>query len=80
MTPDAETTKLIAASLTEREGLAPSSERVRGLVRVDLDVADGVASVAHHGGHSMPIDEPIERGGTNTGASPLAHFLAGVGS
>ncbi|MDA0799915.1 MAG: hypothetical protein O2884_14785 [Chloroflexi bacterium] len=80
MTPDAETTKRIAASVTERESLAPTSERVRGLIRVDLDVVEGVASVARHGHHAMPIDEPIERGGTDTGASPLAHFLAGVGA
>ena len=80
MAPDAEAGKLIAASLVEREGLAPASGRVRGLVRVDLDIADGVASVAHHGNHTMPIDEPIKRGGTDTGASPLAHFLAGVGA
>ena len=79
MSPDPETTKLIAASVAEREGLAAASERVRGLVRVDLDVVEGVASVAHHGGHTMPIDEPVARGGTDTGASPLAYFLAGVG-
>lgn len=79
MRPNLQTVKLITASVTEREALAQDSERVRGLIRVDLDVVDGVASVAHHGGHSMPIDEPIERGGTDTGPSPLAHFLAGVG-
>ena len=79
-TPDAEPANLIAASLVERESLAPTNERARGLIRVDLDVADGVASIAHHGDHAMPIDEPTERGGTDTGASPLAHFLAGVGA
>lgn len=60
MKPDLQKVKLITASATEREeDLAQDGARVCGLIRVHLD---GRASVAHHDGHSIPIDEPVGLG------------------
>ena len=80
MAIDDETKRKIAASVSEREALNESSARIRGLIRVEIDATEGVHAVAHSGGHEMHVDEPEERGGTNRGASPLAHFLTGIGT
>ena len=77
---DDETKRRIGASVSERGALTEDSGRFRGVVRVSLDATEGVRSVAHSGDHDMIIDEPIERGGTDEGASPLAHFLSGIGA
>lgn len=77
---DDETKRRIGASVSEREALTEDSGRFRGIVRVSLDAIEGVRSVAHSSDHDMIIDEPVERGGTDKGASPLAHFLSGIGA
>ena len=77
---DDETKRKIAASVTEREAMTEASPRIRGLIRVEIEATDGVHAIARSGGHEMHVDEPEERGGTNQGASPLAHFLTGIGT
>jgi len=56
---------------------------VRGLYRIAIDVTGALAyraQVANEPHSVMVVGEPTERGGTGEGASPLAHFLTGVGS
>ena len=77
---DDETKRLIAASVSEREELTEDNGRFRGVIRVSLDATEGVRSVAHSGNHNLVIDEPVERGGSDEGASPLAHFISGIGA
>ena len=75
-----ETKQRIAASVSEREELTEDNGRFRGVIRDRLDALGGVKSVAHSGDHDMIIDEPVERGGSDEGASPLAHFVSGIGA
>lgn len=54
---------------------------LRGLDRVEIEVVEGLSYVArnpHEPDGRMVVGEPIERGGTGRGASPLSHFLAGA--
>jgi uncharacterized OsmC-like protein len=54
----------------------------RALNRVEITVTEGleyVASNASEPGDPMAIGEPVDRGGTGHGTSPLSHFLAGAG-
>jgi hypothetical protein len=80
MAIDDETKRLIASSVSEREELTEDSGRFRGLIRVSLEATEGVKSIAHSGEHDMIIDEPVVRGGSDEGASPLAHFISGIGA
>ena len=80
MAVNEESKRKIASAVPEREALTESNARIRGLIRVEIEAAEGVHAIARHGNHEMHVDEPIERGGTDQGASPLAHFLTGVGT
>jgi|AP95_1055475.scaffolds.fasta_scaffold342658_2 hypothetical protein len=77
---DDKTKQLIAASVSEREELTEDNGRFRGVIRVSLEATEGVKAIAHSGEHDMIIDEPLVRGGTDEGASPLAHFISGIGA
>ena len=60
---------------TDREGL-------RGLDRVEIEVIEGLEYEARnpHEAGRMRIGEPVGRGGTGEGSSPLSHVLAGAAS
>ena len=51
-----------------------------GSQRVDIELVEQLRLQASFGQFSFTIDEPPERGGTNAGLPPLAHFLAGAAS
>ena len=77
-----ETIETIRKGVRDREAMR-DPERLRGLNRIDIEVSEGLAYRATRPGEEgavMTVDEPPERGGTGTGASPLAHFLTGAGS
>jgi uncharacterized OsmC-like protein len=56
---------------------------MRGLDRIEVTVLEGLSYEATsplEPDGRMRIGEPVERGGDGSGASPLSHFLTGVGS
>lgn len=56
---------------------------MRGVNRIEVDVVEGLTYEARNLGEPealMHVGEPIERGGTGNGASPLSHFLVGAGA
>lgn len=72
----------IGAGVRSREG---TRERAgtRAIDRVEIVVVGGLQYEARNLAEPdapMSIGEPVERGGTGRGASPLAHFLAGAGA
>lgn len=78
----AQRAETIAEGLRWREGHRDSSN-MRGLDRIEITVVDGLSYEAHGPGGppgEMRIGEPIERGGSGVGSSPLSHFLTGAGS
>ena len=56
---------------------------MRAVDRIEIDVVAGLSYSARNLAEPdgvMAIGEPVERGGTGEGASPLSHFLTGAGS
>ena len=51
-----------------------------GTQRIDIELLEQLRFRASFGRLSFVIDEPPERGGTDTGLPPLAYFLAGAAS
>ena len=49
-----------------------------GTQRIDIELLEQLRFRASFGRFSFLIDEPPERGGTDTGLPPLAYFLAGA--
>lgn len=62
---------------SERRSL---SETKIGTQRIDIQLVEQLQFRASFGRHSFTIDEPPERGGTDAGLPPLAHFVAGAAS
>lgn len=80
--PDAERAAVIADGLRRREQRQDPAS-MRGLDLIDIEVVDVLTYEAHGRGEPdalMRVGEPVERGGTGAGASPLSHFLTGVGA
>lgn len=80
MTP--EQVEIIRKGVEAREA-SRDLDQVRGIDRVEIEVAEGLAYRARelNRPHAvMTVDEPPERGGTDLGSSPLGHFLTGAGS
>lgn len=70
----------IRSGLERREG-AHDPTGMRGLERIEIEVVGGLEYEArnpHEPAGSMRIGEPVERGGTGRGSSPLSHFLTGT--
>jgi uncharacterized OsmC-like protein len=72
---------------TIRQGVRVREEtqdpaRMRGLDRIEIQVNEGLSYTASAVGEdgAMAIGEPVARGGTGEGNSPLAHFLTGASS
>jgi uncharacterized OsmC-like protein len=68
-----------------RDGLArrrTTQDRagLRGLDRIEIDVLEGLEYEARnpHEAGRMRIGEPVDRGGSGEGSSPLSHVLAGA--
>lgn len=72
-----ELTKKVAEENVERRNLR---EIKIGTQRVDLQLDEHLRFQVIGGSFNFTIDEPVERGGTNAGLPPLAHFLAGAAS
>jgi len=62
---------------SERRNL---SEAKIGTQRIDVELVEQLRFTASSGRFSFAIDEPPERGGTDTGLPPLAYFVAGAAS
>jgi uncharacterized OsmC-like protein len=74
--------KVIRSGVRAREA-ADRWSGLRGLYRISIRVVDGLAYEASNPLEPdtiMRIDEPVDRGGGGRGASPLSHFLSGVGA
>jgi len=56
------------------------SEVKIGTQRIDIELVEQLRFKASFGRFSFTIDEPPERGGTDAGLPPLAHFVAGAAS
>lgn len=72
--------ELIRHGLETREQAADPAA-MRRVDRIEIEVVGGLEYEAHSPAEPdglMRIGEPVERGGTGRGASPLAHFLTGV--
>ena len=50
------------------------------LASATVDGESGYAQRVTMGGHEMAADEPVKRGGTNTGPSPFELMLASLGA
>jgi uncharacterized OsmC-like protein len=61
----------------ERRGLR---EPKIGTHRIDIELVEQLHLRASFGRFSFTTDEPPERGGTDQGLPPLAHFVAGAAS
>jgi uncharacterized OsmC-like protein len=55
---------------------------LRGLDQVEITVLEGLEYRARnpHEAGMMQVGEPVDRGGTGEGSSPLSHFLTGAAS
>jgi uncharacterized OsmC-like protein len=74
--------EVIRSGVRAREA-ADRRTGLRGLYRIDIRVVEGLAYEARNPLEPdaiMRIDEPVDRGGSGHGASPLSHFLSGVGA
>lgn len=49
-----------------------------GTQRINVELVEQLRFLASFGRFSFTIDEPPERGGTDAGLPPLAHFVAGA--
>ena len=56
------------------------SEPEIGTQRIDIELVEQLRFRASFRRFSFTIDEPPERGGTDTGLPPLAYFVAGAAS
>ncbi len=82
MAVSTETRETIRKGIEEREH-TPNDPTIRGLVRVDIQVSEGLtyhAQTPSEPQFTMTIDEPQERGGGGQGPSPLVYFLTGAAS
>jgi uncharacterized OsmC-like protein len=82
VTPTPEQVDAIRAAVRQREAIRDPS-RIRGVNRIEIDVRGSLAYEARNVSEPigvMRIDEPEDRGGDGTGATPLSHFFAGVGA
>jgi uncharacterized OsmC-like protein len=80
MTWTADQVEAIRHGLRAREHAADPAG-MRRIDRIEIEVVGGLEYEARNPAEPdglMRIGEPIERGGTGRGASPLAHFLTGV--
>jgi len=71
---------LIADGVRAREA-ASDPAGTRRIDRIEIEVVDGLEYEAHsplERDGVMRVGEPVERGGSGRGASPLSHFLTGV--
>lgn len=50
------------------------------LARVTVRGHSGYAQQVETAGHTLAVDEPVKRGGTDTGPSPMELLLAGLGT
>lgn len=74
--------RVIGDGIRRREGRGDPAG-MRGIDRIEIAVVDRLAYEArnpHEPDGLMRIGEPVERGGSGVGASPLSHFLTGVGA
>ena len=77
---DPNTAELIRKGIEEREHTT-NDPAIRGIVRVEVSVEDGLTYRAHTPSEPqfvLTIDEPRERGGGGQGPSPLVYFLTGA--
>lgn len=74
---DFDFTEIVVKENSDRRGLR---EPQIGTHRIDIELIDRLHFLASHDHFSFAIDEPAERGGTETGLPPLAFFLAGAAS
>jgi uncharacterized OsmC-like protein len=74
---DLDFTEIVVKENSQRRGLR---EPLIGTHRIEIELVDRLHFLASHGRFSFAIDEPAERGGTETGLPPLAFFLAGAAS
>src|SRR5688572_8099993 len=82
MTPTLQQIEAIRAGVRQREAIRDPS-RIRGVNRIQIEIRGTLAYEARNLSEPigvMTIDEPEDRGGSGTGATPLSHFLAGVGA
>src|SRR3954451_12035723 len=79
--PTPERVEVIRAGLRAREAVR-DRRGVRGIDRIEIVVTDLLEYEARAIGEVpvMLVAEPVERGGTGDGTSPLAHFLTGAAS
>lgn len=79
MTDRAELVATIKEHVRKRHE-ADDEEFLFGAERVDLRRIDHLKLEARKRGFTFLVDEPTERGGTDTGPNPLAYFIAGSAS
>lgn len=77
MTAIPDSTRVVRSEDRERRSL---SEPKIGTQRIDVELVEQLCFKASFGSFNFTIDEPPERGGTNRGLPPLAHFVAGAAS
>jgi uncharacterized OsmC-like protein len=76
MATEQERVKIIKEHVKKRNE-ADDEEFLFGAERVDLKYLGGTKFEARKRHFSFVVDEPPERGGTDTGPNPLAFFIAG---
>ena len=72
--------ELSVAVKTEDNERRNLSEAKIGTQRIDVELVEQLRFKASFGRFGFMIDEPPERGGTDAGLPPLAHFMAGAAS
>ena len=71
--------QIIAEGLRKRRD--GSDERfLSGAERVDIKYVNNLKFEVKKNNFQFLVDEPVDRGGTNTAPNPLAYFLTGVAS
>jgi uncharacterized OsmC-like protein len=71
---------LAAVVRKEDSNRRSSIEAEIGTQRIDIELVEQLRFKASFGRFSFTIDEPPERGGTDSGLPPLAYFIAGAAS
>ena len=79
MAPDEKLIETVKEHVKKRHE-ADDKEFLFGAERVDLRRVDHLKLEARKRGFAFTVDEPGERGGTDTGPNPLAYFIAGAAS
>ena len=64
----------------KKRGEASDKEFLFGSERIDLRMVDHLTFEASKGRFKFLVDEPSERGGTDSAPNPLAYFMAGAAS